>query len=111
MPIDLTPVDGLDVGDTRTLKATFTDSAGSPTSVARTDIILTVKEPGVAEVQYTDTDLTDGGTGIVTRIQKFTKAGRWSWRWDWSNGSNDSESEEAYVLVGKPRVTPSAKAQ
>lgn len=111
MPIsDLTPSGGLQIGDTRTLKGTFTDAAGAPQAVVLAQVKLTVQDSSGVEVVYTGVQLTDGGTGIVTREQKFVKAGRWYWRWDWSDGT-DSESNEVSAYVEAPEVTPSGLAQ
>ncbi len=106
---DLTPSDGLDVGAPRTLTATFQDANGDPVAVNLAQVILTIRNPAGTESQYTDSSLTDGGTGIVTYTHKFTSAGRWRWRWDWSVGS-DSESEECVATVSAASVTPSSLA-
>lgn len=104
--------DGIDVGDTRVIVGTFTDTADPPNPVAvnLTQVILTIQKPDGTEEEKTNTQLTDGGVGIVTYKQRFLEAGRWRFRWDWNNGI-DSESDEFVLGVKKPRVSPSALAQ
>ncbi len=111
--VDLTPVDAsgtkvpLDVSDTRTLRATFTDpDTGAALSVSVSDVVLTIQRPKGGETQYTGVELVQESSNVVARKHRFTLPGNWFLRWDWASG-DESESAEAVVLVDNPTVTPS----
>lgn len=105
MATDLTPAGGLDVGDRRTITATFLDAAGDPADVDPGDLTVTVlSSEGQTTVDPGDINVTDG---VVTHEVTFTVPGFWYGRTLWEGGTGaQSESWFAYVrhLPGTPEA-------
>lgn len=103
MATNLTPPDGLDVGDGRTLVATFTTSAGQAATVDPGDVVLTIKAPDGTLTQYTGAQLSEAG-GVVSIEHTFDMAGTWLWRFEWDNGVDSPQAEEGRVFVRRREV-------
>jgi nitrogen fixation protein FixH len=103
-PEDITPPDGLDVGDTRTFKATITDDVDVPITISLDDVTLTFRDPAGEEEDFTGAaQLSNPSTGVVTLRQKLTLPGRWYWRCNWDDGAN-SETTEVMFKVTRSRI-------
>lgn len=102
MATDLTPVTGLDVGDRRTITATFLDAAGDPADVDPNDLTVTTRAPDgtVTEVDPGDISVTDG---VVTHEVTFTAGGRWYGRTEWTSASG-AQTEEWRAFVRRRTV-------
>lgn len=103
MATNLTPPDGLDVGDGRMIVATFTTSAGAAATVDTADVTLTIRKPDGTLTAYTGAQLTESG-GVVSYHLTFDAAGIWKWRFEWDNGVDSPQAEEGRVFVRRREV-------
>ena len=102
MATNLTPSGGLDVGDRRTITATFLDAAGDPADVDPGDITVTVRPPGGPTEEVDAGDITVA-SGVVTYEVVFDTAGRWHGRTVWSSAEG-SEADEWFANVRRSNV-------
>ena len=94
----ITPATALHVGDTRTLKNsyTFTDS----TTVLAADVTLTVTRPSGAQDSYTGATLTVA-SNVASKAYTFVERGMHVVLWTWDDASTeDPDRTRTQVYVG-----------
>jgi hypothetical protein len=95
---DLTPPEGLQVGDVPTLTLTLTTAAGSPATVSTDDVTVRVKAPGSPAV--TVDALTLASTGVVTLAFACAASGRHHVHAEWADAPAGA-GVDAYFDVGQ----------
>jgi len=98
---NVTPADGLDVGDGLKLAWAPKDEAGAAITGAASQIVLTIREKGQAVVTKTSVELTESPLGTYYYVHKVAVAGTGRGNWTY-NGSGNSDGVEQFYFKVNP---------